>query len=678
MREKHLNPGLIELSFLVAFTTLITTSCSTPLKEKPTTYSSDKIESTTQKINSSDLASLIPYQEGSEISAGETVKGSVNQAINLPQGWTESSQQEFYYTSQGSQILPYSWYLALEQANSKTLFRDNNNIQRFAYIPSNPTDINPDGLSVGFTKSTTSLTSNPPYYREWVGLTCAACHTTEVYSSGTTIRIDGGPAMADFQMFNRELVAALEATLANKAKFQRFAKSVLSDDSTTSMKTLRNDLQKQKNVLANRNHINHLAVNQAPYGFARVDAIGAIFNQVLSTFTNNKNNARASTAPVSYPFIWGTHQSNVVQWTGFAPNGPFTIGALIRNAGEVLGVYGDIQISDDKSIIAYPSSLSFEGLGKLESRVAQLRSPQWSEQYLSPIDPKLKEHGRSLYKQYCANCHEVIPRENEGKPYKAVLTDLSDIRTDSTEILNLITSRDALLYYERKEFGVFGSQIPYTTSGLAPLVNAVMGTIIDQPEEAIKAVFTQLFAGKLAEDPSNGINVSDKKKAENKAKVDELYRKLEIAYQDFKKAYRDCNKNKLSKGICHFLVELAEKGLKKEEEIKNKDKSAETLAGITYKARPLNGIWATAPYLHNGSVANLMELLKPESHRLKQFYVGSRELDLINVGFVTDKSAENRFLFDTKLPGNSNSGHTYGTTLQQYDKQALVEYMKTL
>jgi mono/diheme cytochrome c family protein len=96
-----------------------------------------------------------------------------------------------------------------------------------------------------------------------------------------------------------------------------------------------------------------------------------------------------------------------------------------------------------------------------------------------------------------------------------------------------------------------------------------------------------------------------------------------------------------------------------------------------YKARPLSGIWASAPYLHNGSVPSLAELLKPPGERVASFYVGSRELDPATVGLVTTQG-ERSSLFDTKLPGNSNAGHTFGTTLSAQEKLDLLEYLKSL
>ena len=97
-------------------------------------------------------------------------------------------------------------------------------------------------------------------------------------------------------------------------------------------------------------------------------------------------------------------------------------------------------------------------------------------------------------------------------------------------------------------------------------------------------------------------------------------------------------------------------------------------AKLGYKARPLNGIWATAPYLHNGSVRNLTELLSPEK-RKPQFHVGSTVYDVDNVGFVDDPDFP---LFDATVPGNLNTGHLFGAELTPGQKADLIEYLKSL
>jgi hypothetical protein len=97
---------------------------------------------------------------------------------------------------------------------------------------------------------------------------------------------------------------------------------------------------------------------------------------------------------------------------------------------------------------------------------------------------------------------------------------------------------------------------------------------------------------------------------------------------------------------------------------------------LAYKARPLNGTWASAPYLHNGSVPSLYDLLLPPEQRPRTFAVGRLEYDPKKVGYVYD--GQEPFVLDTAVKGNSNLGHEYGTTLSDDERWALVEYLKTL
>jgi cytochrome c553 len=99
-----------------------------------------------------------------------------------------------------------------------------------------------------------------------------------------------------------------------------------------------------------------------------------------------------------------------------------------------------------------------------------------------------------------------------------------------------------------------------------------------------------------------------------------------------------------------------------------------------YVANELTGLWLRGPYLHNGSVPTLSDLLKPPSDRPKTFYRG---YDLVDHdgGFVSQKgTVAERYgtLYDTATPGNSNAGHAYGTDLSDQDKQRLLAFLKTL
>jgi hypothetical protein len=102
-----------------------------------------------------------------------------------------------------------------------------------------------------------------------------------------------------------------------------------------------------------------------------------------------------------------------------------------------------------------------------------------------------------------------------------------------------------------------------------------------------------------------------------------------------------------------------------------------------YANMPLDGIWLRAPYVHNGSVPTLRDLLNPADQRPKVFYRGYDVYNWEKVGFISDVAEENGrpfFKFDTQAEGNSNAGHDgegYGTYLGDTEKDAIVEYMKT-
>ena len=105
-----------------------------------------------------------------------------------------------------------------------------------------------------------------------------------------------------------------------------------------------------------------------------------------------------------------------------------------------------------------------------------------------------------------------------------------------------------------------------------------------------------------------------------------------------------------------------------------------------YKAAPRDGVWATAPFLHNGSVPNLYEMLLPAKERTKKFYIG-REFDPVKVGLDTNVKS-GTFLLDTSLPGNSNAGHSFenaplgngvvGPLLTEEQRWTIVEYLKSI
>jgi hypothetical protein len=557
--------------------------------------------------------------------------GAFSDEKTLCQNWTADDQQTFWFLSQGSQIIPYSWFLVLEQAGSETLFRDPAHMDRLRYLPQRQTPKNLDGLPIGFTKD--SARGNDAYGNiadDWLGMNCAACHTGQIEFNGSKMLIDGAPTMADFEGFVGELAAALRATLEDSTKFDRFVDHVLGPGSAASdaKEVLRGQLQE---ITETREAWNERNKGFHPYGFARLDAIGSIFNEIAVTAIGLPGNAKPANAPVSYPFIWDAPQHDVVQWNGSVPNKG--AGALGRNIGEVLGVFGALTLNTGilpHQKTGHKSSVDIKHLGQIEELLWKLQSPQWPAGILPAIDDSngRLSRGKQVFDANCVSCHADIRRDDPHRQIKAELTPLSQLGTDRMMAANFAERvgrsgdlKGRIKTYVPTSLDRFGP----TGSGVEFLRHAVTGVIVYN----------------LLRDPGG-----------THAAIN---------------AGRDPGEELVSR-----IGDIQDK-------VADQLRMAGTPEGrpasqLFYKARPLNGIWATAPYLHNGSVPTLADLLEQPDKRPKVFKVGSREFDPVKVGF----RSEGGFLLDTTQDGNHNDGHSYGTTLSEPDKAALLEYLKTL
>ena len=572
------------------------------------------------------------------------------QLVNLEQGWTDDERLDFYNTSQGSQLIPYSWFLALEQPDNDNLLRDNNNTMRLGYIPQDPiAGINPDGLPIGFVKddnlepflssalSATRLPSSTgelqSEYKEWLGLTCAACHTSEINFNNHTLRIDGGPPLSDFQSFVEDLSKALKATTQDDAKLTRFSKNVLAEGgyNETEKQRLKSEVNKYRSWLNNYIEMNYGGLSTR-YGYGRLDAFGAILNRVTASFTGIEDNATPANAPVSYPFLWNTSQLSWVQWNGSANN------HIGRNVGEVSGVFAHTIVNTASDDERFYSSAKIVNLDRLEQLMSRLDSPKWDAP-LPAIDQAKAAQGKTLFAKNCVICHGIRDEQGQfpmtapnpvGKQFiKINMIALKNIGTDPLMAMNFVTPAFDV------NPGVVREYLPeqYQSQQKVPrgaILTAVVGKVIDKQLAAFNPPLDQ-----------------------------------------------------------QQLLELTGYHLPA-------DKGGSAPPNlIAYKARPLNGIWATAPYLHNGSVSSLYQILLPDTEREKSFYIGSKEFDAKNLGFESNSNRKSN-LFNTvddqgkAIPGNGNYGHTgkYYTETKSDDGQwrnytdqqryELIEYMKTL
>ncbi|HEV2763368.1 MAG TPA: di-heme-cytochrome C peroxidase, partial [Pyrinomonadaceae bacterium] len=143
--------------------------------------------------------------------------------------WTAEERQWYYHTSQGSQIMPYDWFVALEQGDNDRPFIAEENLSRFRVIPDTNTLGNPDRLPVGFAKDD----PDPVTKTVNVGFSCATCHTAQVTYKGKSFIVDGAPGRLNFDDFVGALVGSLLVTVGPPVlnpKWDRFARKVLKEN----------------------------------------------------------------------------------------------------------------------------------------------------------------------------------------------------------------------------------------------------------------------------------------------------------------------------------------------------------------------------------------------------------------------------------------------------------------
>ena len=608
-------------------------------------------------------------------------------ALAVPQDWSAADKATWYTLSQGSRLIPHAWLKALEQPDNGAPFLDPSHIARYRYLMDAPAQAG--ALPVGFTLDTQKDTrfggvsqlrwkAGQSSREPWVGMNCAACHTNEMTFNNVRLRIEGAPTLADFQGFMGALNRSLVVTQDDPGKWVRFAKAVLKKTPSPTEDAMLKSAY--TTLLSWQQRVERANATDLAYGFGRLDAFGNIFNKVGLRANETGFTGNPADAPVSYPFLWNIHQHDRVQWNGIAENGPMAagmaLGALGRNVGEVTGVFADLTLKRrDNSLFGgvstYTTSAHMTQLAILEKQITRLKPPVWPAVF-PPINADRWELGKAVFHRgagSCASCHQVIARDNITEKFKAKMSPIAGtpdaVGTDPWMACNAFTYTAPTGLLEgtpQKYFKWFGDAYGPSAPLAQMLSTVATGSIMSrldqiaasallpllQQETPMLARAETLQLGKRA----FGVPASGSDALVSRAPIDPKQARLQ-----------ECL------GTQNAL--------------------------LAYKGRPLNGIWATAPFLHNGSVANLYDLLLLPELRPTSFKVGTREFDPQRVGFVTEHSApefhtlrsqeENAFQFkvltDAGAPiaGNSNLGHDYGNgQLTEEERWALVEYMKAV
>lgn len=601
-------------------------------------------------------------ERGTEKRGG--TEGDVAKVEDVQPGPLSAQEKNtLYHLAEGSEQLPLWMIRPLRNPNDRRKFFLENP-ERFGLI-SDPN--NRDGLPVGVTADETVDTRFLGVIM--MGFNCSACHVNEITYQGSRLRIDGGPSRFNTETFGSELATALKETLKPLHLIQflvdlsRLPPSVIGTDTVRLQGT------------------RHPAVQQWLRGLVDVErtAADAAFLAVLDRELRADS---AQSAPVRLQNVsWDSTDPGFRQLRqryselrlegaqqrlhAAAPQNDALSGdaqalaARQRSLREILIIARMLwdRIELLKSIAGTQSGIqrTADGPGRVDAfGVARNRLyPEGAVPLTAPVSfPHLWGFAQNRWLHYDANTTSVMERNlGQALGVGAVFDPVT-----YTSTLNPINIHQLELLARRLEAPAWPSFFPAVDAAKARQGEPLYG---------------QYCAGCHQDPPAPdacfpiGVVQTDSLRATNFAlplgngrftdSVAPVLNKMKYA------AYRTFQVPEAQWPVYNGIP----------------DDSVFWRVTGQYGVRTLRGAWATAPYLHNGSVPSLYELLLPAARRSGTFPVGHPEYDPVKVGYtMTAPAGTHRF--DTSQPGNANTGHEYGTQLSEAERMALLEYLKTL
>ena len=641
--------------------------------------------------------------------AGLPAPVKVYDAVWLDQGWTEDQAQAYFQTSQGTLIIPYTWWQSLEQPpglprfmssffdigrvgiKNEELWRSDDNVSTYRLMPDPIPTFNPDRNPIGVVKAVLKddvVQDLGLGHKEWMSYSCAACHTGQLNYKGLGIRVNGMPAQWNFAQFNTVMTTTLIFTRSWPTKFDRFARRVFHLEGRPYTDAEKDKLKKEIDEYLRSTLVTEALSATAHQiyptveGFGRTAALGRGGN--LQFFPLSKDNDKLSQGPVSFPPLWYTHEFDWVQ-SPAAIRQP-----LGRNVTESWGVnvVVDIVSSDPEKL--FRSTHPMFDLFWMETLVSILEPPPWPEEYFGEIDWASAERGRILYEEkenpvkvpeYCDELSAVTiappdlawqPCPNPKRPQRGLCASCHRA-TEET-----IPNQWGRSYVQLPLYHV---DVIGTDKWDAFDFNANVGAL--NPG-------TGTYAKEFAASPWG---------TDSDGKARPFGIGTGLSFTTTRIMDRWFEENDIEPFTRPEMEGFRQNAFR---------------APLAYPARPLAGYWATAPYLHNGSVPNMYELLSPVEERSESFFAGNLEFDPVKLGFESDRF-RGGFQFRTRrgLPGglwswiqglfsgsftislqrdingNSNAGHEFrnapdgtpgviGPELSHQERMDIIEYMKVL
>ena len=540
------------------------------------------------------------------------------EGVYLDQGWDRNAVQKWYHVDQGTVFMPAEWFAALEQASGDALFIAPDHMARLGFLPDTPDAVsNPLGLPVGFSRRQLSFADVP---------------ATQQYPG------------QQYQFWSQKGGSWVGLTCSG------------------------------------------CHTGELTYRGQRIRLIGAPAHLDLEAFETELAAALGATMANAAKFLRFTERVNKLGVAVAPDDLGDDVGLFLKLRGQLKAASALGAAKEDTTL---PTAIGFGRLDALGTGgnlflADPLDEPRNYQPTTAPVRyPMLWDTPYFDWVLYNACISGGIVRN--------VVEDLGvgapiDPATYLTGPVRHALQMDAIVTIDQMLTTLQSPSWPEAILGLIDQTKAAQGKGIFELRCATchQVIDRTTHQGVTASGgtPSPGLTVktvpldtigTDPLQARNSAKRRVTFKNIgsptQMAFMD---AIGD-----ISKRIAAQWAALSPANTQIERQIDGSN-GGQFRASLAYRARPLNGLWATPPYLHNGSVPSMMDLLSPWAQRPRMFYVGSWEYDPKRMGLAVGSPYAGAFAFDTRLPGNSNAGHEYGTDLNETDREALIEYLKTL
>ncbi len=572
---------------------------------------------------------------------------SPKKLVVLDVGLSKEDRDVWYRAPEGSDIVPIVYLRALINQKTKTPFIES--LHSYGFLP-NPED--PNGLPYGFTAN---IPANDVLNLPYAGINCSACHTGLMEYKDTRVLIDGAPNLAEFEAFVIDFTESSARTMENPIEaflfFRRFLKEV---------EAARKDGEAFKikaETLAFMHCLDHEPGETKDDDNIPDHIEGEIMKLIGSSLTAAVTN---ESGEVSMPkdeldklFKTIEHPEKET-WLAHIGETIATVGKNIKWLIERVQFASKLHWAFDNQTYAGP------GRGDSFDAVRDL---------MFPSDDRL---------DLSAPCSFVDLFDLKERQW--VHWDANTTSSMERNIAQAIAFGAA--YYPKT---LKSSVLPYQLHSLETVARKI--GVPKWPKEVFGAIDATKAArgGKTHESLCVGCHSYNPDTPQTKER---LYSVAEVGTDPNRvvnfgtKLGNEPFSTALTKGADALEKKLFEQhkvGPDKAKELTFEEGSTWRTTG-KYVARPLKGIWATAPFLHNGSVPNLWQLLQPSLKRPVKWKCGSRQFDPKHIGYEYDVEYD-FWVFDTTQSGNHNTGHEgndFGTELSDAEKWDLIEYLKTL